>query len=349
MRRFLYGDRENQKIAVRIDMNGSEKEGYKVHRYAREMKNYQKLAKAGCSVVLLTHYGRKSDPDFREDLKFLSETLSKESGVPLKYIHGLDETHVAETVSKPGIYLLKNTRSHEFEKGGGLNPLTEFFKNNFDLFINDAPAVSHRKDTTITLSCHMPSKVGAVLIEELERLDSVKERGKTLVWGGAKLDKKKYVRELAKSGWTILLGGIPAVEFAKGHEGKLKDLMGFSHRFIEPVDWVTDKTGKIVDIGPLTQSKYEAILQEKGGIFSGPMGKYEDGYEESSLRLMKHCNAILGGHSGNVAHKNGLPQILTSGGAALAYISGEKLPGIEVFKTKTEENVQSLPLRVCTK
>ena len=331
MHRHLFNNHHNQKLLIRIDMNGSEKEGYKVHRYAKEMHRYQELVDQGCSVILLTHYGRKDDPDFRENLDFLAEMLSNESGVPLSYIHGLTEDHVKTATEAPGIYMLKNTRSHSHEKLNGVNELNQFFVNNFDVFINDAPAVSHRKDTTITLSHHMDSRVGNVLVEELSRLDAVKNNGKNLVWGGAKLDKSKYVRELVKSGWTVLLGGIPAIEFAKGTEGKLKDLIGFSHRFVEPIDWVTNKEGKIVDIGPRTVELYETKLKENQGIFSGPMGLYEDGYEESSYRLMKHCKAILGGHSGNIAHKHSLNGVMTGGGSSLAYISGKKLPGLTAY------------------
>ncbi|MBR9680833.1 MAG: phosphoglycerate kinase [Candidatus Altiarchaeota archaeon] len=335
MQRHLFGNHNNQKLLIRIDMNGCEKEGYKVYRYAKEMQGYKELVNNGCSVILLTHYGRQGDADFRENLDFLADMLRNECGVPLEYIHGLTEDHVKESIKTPGIYLLKNTRSHEHESVEGLNELNQFFVNNFDIFINDAPAVSHRKDTTITLSHHMDSRVGNVLVEELSRLDQVNNGSKTLVWGGAKLDKSKYVRELVKNGWTVLLGGIPAIEFAKGAEGELQDLMGFSHRFVEPVDWVTNGKGTIVDIGPKTVDLYESKLMENKGIFSGPMGLYEDGYEESSYRLMVHCKAILGGHSGNIAHKRKLEGVMTSGGAALAYISGKKLPGLEKFETES--------------
>ena len=334
MHRHLLNGPQNKKIIVRIDMNGGEQEGYKIWRYAKEMTHYKKMADNGCSVVLLTHYGRKGDKDFRENLEFLVESLKEVSGIDMKYVHGLTEDEVLDAVSEPGVYMLKNIRIHDSEKQGGFNELAEFFVNNFDIFLNDAPAVLHRGHTSVTLPDHMPSHVGNVMLEEIGRLDKVKNSStRILVWGGAKLDKIKYIETLAKEGWTVLLGGIPAVEFEAAKSGtvnKMTPLLDCSG-MVAPIDFVM-KNGKAVDIGPKTVDMYEKIIEGKGGIFSGPMGKYEDGYEESSTRLMKHCTAILGGHSGNIAHKYQMDGIMTSGGSALAYLSDKELPGMDAIK-----------------
>ena len=324
-----------KKILVRIDMNGGEAEGYKTKRYAKELRNYLEWVKQGHSVVLATHYGRRGDPDFREELRFLAQALEDASGVRVHYIDSLMDGRIKAAVSTPGIYLIRNLRATELERTGGANELCDFFREHFDVFVNDAPAVCHRGHTSVLMPLYMEGYAGNVLLEEVRRLDEIRRASKKiLVWGGSKMGKVKYVQKLLDKEWTVLLGGLPAVKYIEaknGEENEISRLFGYGDRLVGPVDFVEDG-GRVVDIGPKTQLLYSQILEDAGGgVFSGPVGVYEEGYEESSVRLMKLCTAILGGHSGNIAYKHGLEGILTSGGAALAYLAEDALPGIDAL------------------
>ncbi|MBR9681418.1 MAG: phosphoglycerate kinase [Candidatus Altiarchaeota archaeon] len=332
-----------KRILLRIDMNGAEEGGYKAWRNAQELRKYAKLAEGGCSVVLLSHCGRKGKVDFKENMEFMVQLL-KASGAPdIKYVDSLMGEAVVRDTQAPGIYLLKNVRASTLEKEGGRNGLCEFLANHFDVYVNNAPAVSHRNHTSVMMPLHMEGHLGNIFMEEVQRLEALRNSPeKILVWGGNKMDKSKYVGKLLGSGWKVLLGGIPAVQFKDAKAGITNEMTGLlmehKNKIIGPVDYI-ERDGKIVDVGPKTVKLYSKILDESGGIFSGPLGIYEEGHVRSSLEMMKRCTAILGGHSGNIAHQNGLDGVITSGGAALAYLMSGTLPGIEAVVQSRESLV----------
>lgn len=104
----------------------------------------------------------------------------------------------------------------------------------------------------------------------------------------------------------------------------------------------TDK--KIFDIGKETIEEYKKIIKRSKFIFvKGPMGKYEDkrfqlGTKEilKSVANSKAYSIIGGGNTLDAINLFKIPKtkfshISLAGGALLEYISGEKLPGLEVL------------------
>ncbi|MFH2108294.1 MAG: phosphoglycerate kinase [Chrysiogenia bacterium] len=98
-----------------------------------------------------------------------------------------------------------------------------------------------------------------------------------------------------------------------------------------------------LDIGPETVEQYQGEIQRADLIFwNGPMGVFEvdtfsGGTMEiaSALAAAKATTIIGGGDSVAAVNKAGLSDrishISTGGGAALEYLSGKKLPGIEAL------------------
>ena len=79
----------------------------------------------------------------------------------------------------------------------------------------------------------------------------------------------------------------------------------------------------------------------KAIISKGPMGAYENPiFLKGTVRTLitmensPSYSLIGGGHMGNIAFDLGIRvnHISTAGGAVLAFMSGEPLPGIEVLK-----------------
>ncbi len=130
-------------------------------------------------------------------------------------------------------------------------------------------------------------------------------------------------------------------------------LRKFKGRILYPVDFILDSGevvskdelykshGIIMDIGPETLDFYSK-KEEYFFVFSGTMGVFEKGFD-STLKLFKRLaskkSIILGGHSSTaifqdkptykkLIKKGG--KILTSGGAALVLLAGEKMPGLEI-------------------
>jgi len=98
------------------------------------------------------------------------------------------------------------------------------------------------------------------------------------------------------------------------------------------------------DIGSKTIAVYtEEIMRARAVMSKGPMGMYENPtFLKGTVKILfamersKAYSLIGGGHMGNIAFDLGIAvdHISTAGGAVLAFMSGEKLPGIEILKAK---------------
>jgi phosphoglycerate kinase len=102
-----------------------------------------------------------------------------------------------------------------------------------------------------------------------------------------------------------------------------------------------------VDIGPKTLIQYEIAVQEAGTIFwNGPMGIFETkefsrgtfGLAKAIAGAKNAMKVVGGGDSASAAEASGyasqMTHISTGGGASLEYLQGDKLPGLEVLRTK---------------
>lgn len=106
---------------------------------------------------------------------------------------------------------------------------------------------------------------------------------------------------------------------------------------------------KIMDIGERTIKEFKKeIKKAKVVLVKGPMGFSEvPGFEKGTVEVLKEIakrtkekklySLIGGGHSTTTLEKyniKGFSHVSLSGGALIRYISGEKLPGLEVLKKK---------------
>ena len=97
------------------------------------------------------------------------------------------------------------------------------------------------------------------------------------------------------------------------------------------------------DIGRETSSQYAEIIKEsKTVVSSGPLGIFEEkGYELGSRTVLEAmaaqggCSVVGGGHMGSYASLLGLDKsishVSTAGGAMLAFLAGEELPGVKAL------------------
>lgn len=236
------------------------------------------------------------------------------------------------------------------------------------LFINDAFAVCHRSNASVTLLPKLlPSFAGLCLAKEIKNLTLKKKPAHPfiLIVGGSKVsDKLPIIQKFEKNISTVLLGGASAntVLASEGIPmGKSlyeKDAVSlikkytFSSIIETPVD-VTEEKGKILDIGPKTAKLYSTLIKEGGTIvWSGPMGLFEKkGFEKGTKLVWRaivekaiHDSSvkIIVGGGETIASLALLPKpmrilpenvfLSTGGGAMLEFLSGKKLPGIEALK-----------------
>jgi phosphoglycerate kinase len=103
-----------------------------------------------------------------------------------------------------------------------------------------------------------------------------------------------------------------------------------------------------LDIGPQTVKKYSDIIrQAKTIVWNGPMGVFEKPrFAEGTFAIAravadsKAFSIVGGGDSAAAVAQSGveskITHISTGGGAALEFLSGQKLPGVEVLTDKVK-------------
>lgn len=101
-----------------------------------------------------------------------------------------------------------------------------------------------------------------------------------------------------------------------------------------------------VDIGPKTIQNFSAALREAGTIFwNGPMGIFENpAFAKGTFGVAqaiaesKGVKIVGGGDSAAAAEASGfagkMTHISTGGGASLEYLQGDKLPGLEILRSR---------------
>jgi len=167
------------------------------------------------------------------------------------------------------------------------------------------------------------------------------------------------------------LGGPNVKKIMDKNDGKMverakKLYADHGDRIITPVDFMVEDMGEpkaislgefpknyeILDVGPRTITEYsKALAEAKTIIAKGPMGLFEKkGFERGTVELFKamadsEAYTILGGgHTVAVANAAGLQgkikHISTGGGAAVSFLSGGKMPGIEAL-LHSKQSMQS--------
>lgn len=116
----------------------------------------------------------------------------------------------------------------------------------------------------------------------------------------------------------------------------------------EPTRDVTIPADKLaLDIGPETLKQFKVAISNASTLFwNGPMGVFEkEAFSKGTFGLaeaMAHSKAIKivgGGDSAAAAEQSGFANLMThistGGGASLEYLQGDKLPGLEILRTKS--------------
>ena len=183
-----------------------------------------------------------------------------------------------------------------------------------------------------------------------------------MIIGGAKVaDKAKLIMKLAEKADKVLIGGAVANTFlfAKGDyigkslyepemvEDCKKMIDEFKDKLVLPVDSVKEGEGalaKILDIGPNTIERFRSEILNANSVFwNGNLGYTEDERYTAGTRAVVQAIAdstfgtkvAAGGDTVGFLDQNNMQKnfsfISTGGGAALEFLAGEKLPGIEAL------------------
>ena len=339
------------------------------------------LSAQGAKVVVASHLGdprgrRVQDLSLRPVAARLRKILKKK----VKFIPRIGGPKVFEVINsmKAGeIVLLENLRYFAGEYDDSLEFVTELAKGG-DIYVNDAFAVSHRAQASVSaIKKILPAYAGLLLEKELIALNKVlhPQRPLLVILGGAKISTKApLIKKLHLNSAKILIGGALANSFLHqagqvvgrsmfdaGSESVIKNLMknkNIASKLVLPVDYVVKRRSgavcavrpdkvlagdRILDIGPESIQAFSRHIKKAKTIFwNGPMGKFEEkSFSHGTLVIANLVSArssgmaygVVGGGETVAALRlvdgmEFIDWISTGGGASLAYISGENLPGL---------------------
>jgi 3-phosphoglycerate kinase len=320
------------------------------------------LVRRGATVVIIAHRGRPTRRDPRLSLKPLVPLLSRFIRRKVTFISRLDIPHLKQEIraAKPrSVFLLENLRFHMQETdndavfGRKLASLGDFY-------VSEAFSVSHRKHASLVrIPRLLPSYAGPHLAEEVEHLKTLTGRVAkpfVVILGGAKIsDKIGIIDNFLNKADYFLIGGGAANTFLKARGEdignslyeknmvRLAKQLLLSAKIILPTDFVANRK-RLLDVGPLTIRHFsEYIRSAKTIVWNGPMGLYEDKrFRAGSVGIAraianaKAFSVVGGGETTDlildIKLEKKMSFVSNGGGAMLAYLAGEKLPGLEALQ-----------------
>ncbi len=292
-------------------------------------------------VILCGHLGRpKGIKNLDFSLAPVCSWIEKETGYKSNKseIEGFEGWKFAEN-----LFLLENIRFYKAEED-----CEDFFAKKLaalaDIYVNDAFAVSHRKNSSVSeMPKYLPHFAGFRLEEEVNVLSEVMQDPKRpliVIVGGAKIETKlPLIDKMHDIADYVLVGGKLATEtkilLKLQHEkqDKIRSALLVSEMEESGLDITSESTDNFLQI----------IKLAKTIIWNGPVGKVEDSkFTLQSRRLAKGIiesgaySIVGGGDTIAFLDKEKLLDKFSfysiGGGAMLAFLSGEKLPGIEALR-----------------
>lgn len=342
-------------------------------RIREHAKTLKEISRKGAKAVVLAHQSRPGDDDYLESMSQHANLASKFIRIAyVDDLLGTKAQNKIKTMKPGQVLLLKNVRSLEEEfKPSPNNRIVKILAPLFDLFVNDAFSVSHRDQASVTGFASLPSCMGRLMERELTAVKNLQSKNMIYVLGGAKpedniiLAKNPRVKKVLSTGIFSLLC-LSAKGQKLGKEDEILDkklvpeIRKIAKKIETPVDLAINEKGRkeiglenlpvqkeILDIGTKTIQKYsDEIAKSKTIFLKGPAGKFEEkGFEKGTVELLKaiarsDCFSLIGGgHSSHVMEsfslsKDKFSHVSLAGGALIAYLAGERLPGLEAIKIR---------------
>jgi len=364
-------DLKNKRVFLRVDFNVPIKDGKITdnNRIRQAIPTIRLLIDKKAKIIIGTHIGRP-EGKFGQEFSTIpvAEELAKLLNQKVEATDHVLSPVILEKVNlmRPGdIILLGNLRFHPEEETNSDTFARELAKY-ADAYVNDAFAVSHRANASVeAITEFLPSYSGLLMESEMTSLDLLvnnPEHPFVLIIGGAKVkDKAGLLLKLAEKADSVLIGGAVANTFlaARGDNlskslvdvemiEKCKEIVvKFGDKIHLPLDFEKEETEggnfNVKDIGPKTREEYISKINEGKCIFwNGNMGYTEDerfraGTLAITEAMVKNPNTkvIAGGDTVGFVDENGMREgfsfVSTGGGAAMEYLAGETLPGIEAL------------------
>ena len=207
-------DLRGKYVLLRDDFNvqivdGKITEGFRIER---SQPTIEFLRNAGARVAICSHLGR---PKGTRDMKYSLRGVAEYMKLPL-IEDCLDKSFMAN-MHDGDVVLLENVRFYAGEETNDAE-FARMLADGFDLFVNDAFAVSHRAHaSTVGVTKFLPSYAGLLLQSEIENLTNVMEKPThpvlSIVAGSKVSTKIGVLRALARLSDVLIVGGALGTTF----------------------------------------------------------------------------------------------------------------------------------------
>ncbi len=348
-------DLKDKKVLLRVDFNVPVSENGQIDdafRVKKQKEILDFLISHGAKVVMVSHI--TATPSFADLIPQFHILL----GLEINFIKSF--ANIGEYLEHyAGPALLDNIRQNEGEEKND-SDFAKQLAQEFDLYINNAFGECHRDYASVSaITKFLSSYAGPLVEQEVAQLNKVidaPKEGKVVIMGGAKASTKvPVIKNLIDKSEAILLGGVVANDVLKEKgqdmgssvvDAEAHDLLvGLDlndSRLVIPKDFIIFDN-KILDIGDETMRHYMDIVSKATMIiWNGPLGLFENpvfakGTNEIAQAIIESSafKVIGGGDTISAVDKIGLLAkfdfVSTGGGAMLAFLAGDKLPGIEAL------------------
>lgn len=209
-------------VLLRDDFNVQIVDGHitDVFRIEQSMPTINALRAGGARIAICAHLGR---PKGARNMEYSLAPIAEYMKIPL--IADCLDKDFMKNMRDGDVVLLENVRFYPGEEKNDPD-FSRSLADGFDVFVNDAFAVSHRAHaSTVGVAKILPSYAGLLLASEIENLTNVMEnpaRPLLAIVGGSKVSTKIGVlRALAKLADTLIIGGALGTTFNYATGGRV--------------------------------------------------------------------------------------------------------------------------------
>ena len=214
LRAIDYNSVRGKFVLLRTDFNVQISNGKIVDdfRIEQSMPTINKLRAAGARVVICSHMGRPEGKVVPElSLRPIAEYMK------IAFIDDCLSRDFMANMHDSDVVLLENVRFYPGEEENDISFVGKL-ANGFDLFVNDAFAVSHRAAaSTVGVARALPAFAGDLLQSEVENISQIMKNPKRpllAMVGGAKVSGKIGVlKTLCRLADTVIVGGALGTTF----------------------------------------------------------------------------------------------------------------------------------------
>ncbi|MBR3781889.1 MAG: phosphoglycerate kinase [Alphaproteobacteria bacterium] len=238
-------------------------------RIEQSMPTIDFLRRAGARVVIVSHRGR---PKGERNMDFSLQPIADYMNVKL-IPDCLDKDFLAD-MRDGDVVLLENVRFYGADEKND-PAFSADLARGYDLFVNDAFAVSHRAHaSTVGVAEILPSYAGLLLASEIENLSQVMENPKrpllSIVAGSKVSTKIGVLKALAKLSDTLIIGGALGTTFNYAQGAKVGNSLFEADQketALEILDFAKNNNCRVLlplDKGVAKEFKADAVRVNKG-------------------------------------------------------------------------------------